>query len=128
MSEHRVAVLVIGQGYALLDKLRSTSDPAQRQRCLDDAAGPLFRAAADLAAPGTADGRESYVRGLLGVLAADMMGFYQPEGPEACCPFHACILGTLHLLCLICLLVICPIWVLQSLHAKALQVCRSAVL
>ncbi|BDA47676.1 probable nuclear pore complex protein Nup160 at C-terminar half [Coccomyxa sp. Obi] len=71
------------QGYALLDKLRSTADPAQRQRCLDDAAGPLFRAAADLAAPGTADGRESYVRGLLGVLAADMMGLYQPEGPEA---------------------------------------------
>ncbi len=74
-----------GQGYALLDKLRSMSDPAQRQRCLDDAAGPLFRAAADLAAPGAADGRESYVRGLLGVLAADMMGSYQPEGPETCC-------------------------------------------
>lgn len=88
---HSIAVLVTGQGYALLDKLRSITDPAERQRCLDDAAGPLFRAAADLAAPGqTADGRESYVRGLLGVLAADMMGSYQPEGPEACCRFLAC--------------------------------------
>ncbi|EIE23821.1 hypothetical protein COCSUDRAFT_83696 [Coccomyxa subellipsoidea C-169] len=71
------------KGYALLDGLRSVTDPAQRQRRLDEAAGPLFRAAADLAAPASDAGKESFVRGLLGGLAADLTGSYKPEGPEA---------------------------------------------
>ncbi len=91
------------QGFALLDGLRSVTDPAQRQRRLDEAAGPLFRAAADLAASASDAGKESFVRGLLGGLAADLTGSYKPEGPEVRC---CALVSVLMLLCglLYCLL------------------------
>lgn len=88
---HDATLYCTAQGYSLLDALRSVTDPAQRQQGLEDAAGPLFRAAADLAASGAATGRESFVGGLLGVLATEITGSYTPEGPEVRCLIVCCV-------------------------------------
>ena len=84
-----VVPLMVWQGYATLDLLRSASDAPERERIACEAAGPLFRAAAglggaaDAAAGGDATGDGELMRELLHVLVADMTGAYQSEGPQA---------------------------------------------
>jgi hypothetical protein len=77
------------QGFSLLNQLRSGADAAERQRILEEAAGPLFRAAASLGAAAAAPepnpgrgGSRPLVWELLQALLLDVTGTYQHEGPQ----------------------------------------------